>query len=118
MSCHRVICFETILCCLLDLTIIFFFSIIREHSISGQLTEKVLAAECKVCVQDFTVTPTQASNPEKMTRNQSESGLSKRQHHRCITASVAHDVKTLKEETKSNALIKKTILCCWKMQWW
>ncbi|XP_052254844.1 uncharacterized protein LOC127860420 [Dreissena polymorpha] len=81
--------------------------LIREHSISGQLTEDALAAECRAFLRDFTVTPTQASNLEKMTRNQSESGLWKRQRLGRITASNAHDVKTRKEGTKSDALMKR-----------
>ncbi|KAH3802087.1 hypothetical protein DPMN_155756 [Dreissena polymorpha] len=42
-----------------------------------------------------------------MTRNQSERGLLKRQRFGRITASVAHDVKNWKEETKSDVLIKR-----------
>lgn len=73
----------------------------------ADMSEELVEAECRNFLEDFNVTETQSSNLERMTRNQSESSLWKRQRVGRITASLVHDIKTLKETTNPVKLIKK-----------
>ena len=74
-----------------------------------QLSEDALRSECETLLKDFQVTDTQAINLEKMTRNQAGSSLWKRQRVGRITASIAHDVKTLKETTDPKLCLNKIL---------
>lgn len=71
------------------------------------MSEELVEAECRNFLEDFNVTETRSSNLERMTRNQSESSLWKRQRVGRITASLVHDIKTLKETTNPVKLITK-----------
>ena len=64
---------------------------------------------CDAFVQDFLATPQQCQNLETMTRAQNNSLLWKRHREGRVTATVAHDILTLKPQTAPLAVINKVM---------
>ncbi|KAH3777659.1 hypothetical protein DPMN_179107 [Dreissena polymorpha] len=80
----------------------------RDHD-PNECTEEELGRRCADFVKDFTVTEIQCENLEKMTRSQSQSMLWQRHREGRITATIAHDVKTLRLKTSREQVLNKIL---------
>ena len=72
------------------------------------LSPEGLKEKCTTFLRDFKPTETQITNLEMMTRAQSESCLWKRHREGRITATVVHDIKTMKTES-SDVVLKRVM---------
>lgn len=86
--------------------LISFQALTREGIIDlEQASEQQLRERCGSFVKDLTVTKVQASNLEKMTRSQRQSNLWQRYRVGHVTATLAHDILTLRESTDIKKLV-------------
>ena len=80
----------------------------RFHEVEYRdLAPAELEEKCYRFMKDFTTTDQQAVNLEKMTRGQQNSPIWVRQREGRITATVAHSIKTLKDSTPRDSVLKK-----------
>lgn len=81
----------------------------RFHEVEySKLTPEDLKEKCTAFLSDFKPTEIQLTNLEKMTRSQSESVLWKRHREGRITATIAHDIKTMKSES-TDCILKRVM---------
>ena len=77
----------------------------RFHEVEySTLRPEDLKEKCTSFLRDFKPTETQLTNLEKITRSQSQSVLWQRHREGRITATIAHDIKTLKTASVDNIL--------------
>ena len=77
----------------------------RFHEVEySTLRPEDLKEKCTNFLRDFKPTETQLTNLEKITRSQSQSVLWQRHREGRITATIAHDIKTLKTASVDNIL--------------
>ena len=71
------------------------------------ITMETLQDKCHQFLKDFSPSLDQIHSLEKMTRSQSRSVLWHRHREGHITASVAHDILTMKDQTSPDRMLKK-----------